>query len=126
MRVNITSAWAEKMKVKLISVDTWSSRRRIVLTSFPLTIGRGPEAGVLLDDRWVSRRHCEIEQTGGTLRVRDLGSTHGTFVNGAKVVEARLMPGDSLGVGMSSFEVRYKPDRQHPLVRTGPREACES
>jgi pSer/pThr/pTyr-binding forkhead associated (FHA) protein len=111
------------MRVKLISLDAWSSRRKIVFGSLPMTIGRSPDAGVPLDDRWVSRRHCEIDQVGGTLVVRDSGSTHGTFVNGARVAEARLMPGDKLGIGMSSFEVQYKPGRQQPLVHSGAQEA---
>ena len=50
----------------------------------------------------------EIDEIAGTLVVRDLGSTHGTFVNGLEVTEAHLMPGDKLTIGLSNFLTQYK------------------
>ena len=96
------------MRVKLTRVDAWTPDHKIVVGTLPTIVGRGLEAGVRLEDRWVSRRHCRLEQIGGTLVVRDLGSTHGTFVNDVQVTEAHVMPGDKLTVGMSSFQAQYK------------------
>jgi pSer/pThr/pTyr-binding forkhead associated (FHA) protein len=61
--------------------------------------GRNPEAGIFLDDVTVSRHHASFEVTDGRLVVRDLGSTNGTYVNGHRVEEARLDPGDEVIVG---------------------------
>lgn len=63
------------------------------------TIGR-EGCDVTLDDPTVSRRHAAIRMSGGAPFVEDLGSTHGTFVNGEKVIERRaLMEGDVVQFG---------------------------
>lgn len=61
--------------------------------------GRNPEAAIFLDDVTVSRHHAAFEVTDGLLVVRDLGSTNGTYVNGHRVEEAQLNPGDEVIVG---------------------------
>jgi putative nucleotidyltransferase with HDIG domain len=66
-----------------------------------LRAGRLSTLEVVLDDSSVSRRHAEIRFTNGGWRARDLGSTNGTFVNGAR---------------LSNGEVPLKP---HDLVRFG-------
>lgn len=82
-------------------------------------LGRGAEATTRLDDRWLSRRHCELVVTEGLLKVRDLDSKHGTYVNGERVREAVLYPGDHLQIGLCDFTLRYEPDtaRIGALVR---------
>lgn len=74
---------------------------------FPFVIGRSPEAEMVLDDRWVSRRHCLIEEHGGRLVVRDLGSKHGTFVNAGLIHESVLLPGDKLTLGLTTLVADY-------------------
>jgi pSer/pThr/pTyr-binding forkhead associated (FHA) protein len=81
------------------------------LDRLPVVIGRSPDSRIQLDDSWVSRRHCEIDELDGELVIRDLGSRHGTFVNGCRVTEAALMPGDKLTVGIASFRVSYRCSR---------------
>ena len=63
------------------------------------TIGRSPGAEFILDAPLVSRLHCQLSATDHTLDVKDLNSTNGTFVNGERIVTARLQPGDRLKVG---------------------------
>jgi hypothetical protein len=70
---------------------------------YPLTgitvVGRGAEAGKRLDDPGVSRRHAQIQVTGGDVEIRDLGSTNGTLVNG-RAIDARLLHrGDRVEIG---------------------------
>jgi pSer/pThr/pTyr-binding forkhead associated (FHA) protein len=96
------------MKAKLIGLDNYGRKPRMVLDRLPVVIGRNPEADVRLDDRWVSRVHTEISEINGTLVVRDLDSRNGTLVNGQYIKEAHLLPGDRLTVGLTSFEVQYK------------------
>lgn len=52
----------------------------------------------------VSRRHAELDLSGGQVTLRDLGSTNGTFVNGQRLTEARLLkPGDEIQFGAVRF-----------------------
>lgn len=78
--------------------------QRFALDELPATIGRGAGAAVRLeDDLGVSRRHAELYLQGGTLRIRDLGSTHGTLVNGFSISDKGLEPGDRIRVGMTEL-----------------------
>src|SRR6476661_4714569 len=56
-------------------------------------VGQGPACEVRLRDPAVSRRHVAFELDGATLRINDLDSTNGTWVNGVRVVEASLRGG---------------------------------
>ncbi len=75
---------------------------------FPATLGRGEDSSIVLADRWISRLHCRIVIEGQYLVVTDLCSRHGTFVNGERVEEAIICPGDELQVGLHVFIVQYE------------------
>ncbi len=108
------------MNVELVSLDFHAASVGISLARFPTVIGYGREADLRLDDLSVSNRHCQLDEREDTLIVRDLGSMHGTFVNGHRVTESVVLPGDELAVGMLSFLVRYLEasprDRRQVLV----------
>lgn len=95
------------MNAKLTCLDYSAAPAEILLETLPFIIGRCGEAQICLDDRWVSRRHCELVEEDGVLVVRDLGSKYGTFVNGRPVSRAELLPGDMLSVGLSNFVAGY-------------------
>ncbi|HXK20051.1 MAG TPA: ATP-binding protein, partial [Polyangiaceae bacterium] len=64
------------------------------------TIGRSPEATVMVDDPGVSRLHARIRRNeGGGFEVEDLGSKNGTFVNGTRIEHALANLGDKIRVG---------------------------
>lgn len=64
------------------------------------SIGRSTGADFIVDAALVSRVHCRLTALpGGDLEVRDLDSTNGTFVNGARIDAVRLATGDRLTVG---------------------------
>ena len=64
------------------------------------TLGRATGADFIVDAALVSRVHCRLTVLpDGALEVRDLESTNGTFVNGARIDRARLAAGDRLQVG---------------------------
>jgi len=69
-------------------------------------IGRGSEADLTLDDSGASRRHAEVQWDGSRARVRDLGSTNGTQLNGAPVKDAILEPDSVIGIGRSRITFR--------------------
>lgn len=73
--------------------------RRIELGDKPLTIGRHAENALVLSDLQASRRHCVIERAGPGWRLRDLGSSNGTLVNGRRVHEVALENGDVIRIG---------------------------
>ena len=64
------------------------------------TVGRATGADFIVDAALVSRVHCRFTVLpDGALEVRDLESTNGTFVNGARVAQARLAAGDRVQIG---------------------------
>jgi transcriptional regulator with GAF, ATPase, and Fis domain len=70
-----------------------------------LLVGKSPACALRLDDPLVSRRHVAVEIAPQSLRVTDLGSTNGTFVNGVRVIEAVLRGGEVLRVGTTNLRV---------------------
>jgi hypothetical protein len=76
--------------------------KAFVIQNFPALIGRGSDAAIRLDgDMGVSRKHAEIYEQDGVLRIQDLKSTHGTLINGVQIVEKGLEPGDQIQVGLT-------------------------
>src|SRR5271167_2046954 len=69
-----------------------------------IAIGSHPKNDVVLDGTTVSRRHATIERKPGGFELADLGSTNGTFVNGARVSKpVALKPGDEIKFGSVRF-----------------------
>ena len=72
----------------------------------PLVVGRSSTTDVHIRDAKLSRRHCEIRLTPHGYVLRDLASKNGTFVNGARVTEARLRDGDRIQIGLTRMVFR--------------------
>ena len=72
---------------------------RAAVAARPLVVGRSPDSDLQLPRRTVSRHHCVVWRDAERYRVRDLGATNRTRVNGAVVLETRLREGDLLAVG---------------------------
>ena len=70
-----------------------------------LLFGRHEECDVQLNSKKVSRRHCCVAQVNDYLVVRDLGSTNGVRINGERVAEGKLVPGDELQIGNFKYQV---------------------
>lgn len=73
---------------------------------FPCTIGRNVNSSqdILIDnDRFLSKQHARIEARNGSIFVVNLSKKNGTFVNGEKIAERKLAPGDVIRVGGSLF-----------------------
>jgi hypothetical protein len=69
-------------------------------------IGRGAETDIQLTDTGVSRRHAEVAVTAAGIRITDLGSTNGTYVNGVRVTTTTLNDGDRVTVGGTELVLR--------------------
>lgn len=73
-------------------------------------VGRSAPAHlVLADDLTISRRHFAIGHDGREVRIRDLGSSHGTTINGERIGSAVVTPGDVIGAGTTLLSVRFAP-----------------
>jgi predicted component of type VI protein secretion system len=78
----------------------------------PILIGRAEEAKFRIQQDSVSRRHCEVFIKEGSVFVRDLGSTNGTFLDGEQVtaaVASLVKPGSEIRIGGVVFRVEYQP-----------------
>src|SRR5205823_6490126 len=73
-----------------------------------ITIGRGPDNTIVIGDSSVSSHHAQLQLVGETYRLKDLGSTNGTRVNGIPVTETTLQFGDQIRFGAA--EARYEGD----------------
>jgi pSer/pThr/pTyr-binding forkhead associated (FHA) protein len=71
----------------------------------PITIGRGPDNSIAIDNLAVSSRHAQIKSEQGRLVIEDLDSLNGTFVNNQRVKRAALKSGDVVMVGKHSIYV---------------------
>ena len=98
---------AHRRREYLLAIDKDRSFVVAIPAAGELVIGRGPEAGLNVDDPLVSRAHAQLLVTPDGLRIEDLGSRHGTFVNGEHVEAPRLVgSGDVIGIGSALFVVR--------------------
>lgn len=68
-------------------------------------IGRDPEGDIFLNDITVSRRHARIDITPFKIKLKDLNSLNGTYVNGVRIEEAELKSGDEIQIG--KFKLLY-------------------
>jgi predicted component of type VI protein secretion system len=86
-------------------------RGRSVAQSIPLrdgitTVGRQSGCELRVGSSQVSRKHCQLFEQKGKLVVKDLGSANGTYVNGDRVEEMRVLDeGDELTIGSVKFRV---------------------
>ncbi|MBX3251890.1 MAG: sigma 54-dependent Fis family transcriptional regulator [Myxococcales bacterium] len=89
-----------------------------------LVIGTHPDADLRVDDPTVSRFHAELGLLAEGVRVRDLGSTNGTFVGESRIEVAVLPPSAELRVGKSRIEIVPAdvpvPDAPPETTRFGP------
>lgn len=70
--------------------------RRVELGREPLVIGRGSTSTLVIADPELSKRHCAVVERLGVVEVTDLGSTNGTFIDGARVGAPMQLSVDSI------------------------------
>lgn len=81
----------------------------------PLTVGRGPDCDIFIDNLAVSTHHARIFSEGGQYVLEDNQSLNGTFVNQAKVSgRVLLRDGDVISIGKHSLVYYEFADAQRP------------
>ncbi|MGD8833428.1 MAG: FHA domain-containing protein [Desulfobacteraceae bacterium] len=71
-----------------------------------MLIGRDAHCDLILDNEMISSRHAQIQSHNGTAKLKDLGSTNGTFVNGEKITQSNLNDGDEIKIEPYLFSVK--------------------
>lgn len=79
--------------------------KEVPLVSTVSKLGRGTDVNVHVDDSGASRIHCEIV-LGSPIKIRDLGSTNGTFVNGERISEVDAIDGTRVTIGTTTIVLR--------------------
>lgn len=87
-------------------------RRTVPLTRPIMTIGRSLDNDVILHDTRVSRHHSQLRRRSGRYVIYDLGSSGGTLVNGDRVSECLLQPGDV--INLAGVQIIYGEDSATP------------
>lgn len=91
------------MDVSIVMFKADGTRRDFPIERGKLVIGRKNTSDLRIPLSSVSRQHCEIRVDGGQVKMRDLGSSNGTFHNDTRVQEAVLAAGDKVSVGPVVF-----------------------
>ena len=93
----------------LIADSSWLSGQEFPLkvsSGGSITLGRGAQCDIVFAGTHLSRTHAEVSiNTDGSLTLKDLGSSNGTFVNEKRVTEAKIYPGDRIRLDLYSFKV---------------------
>ncbi|HTL57359.1 MAG TPA: FHA domain-containing protein [Candidatus Limnocylindrales bacterium] len=93
---------------KLVLLSAGMTGRTHELKADKTTIGRVEDNVFQIAEPSVSSHHCEVLLRGNDIMVKDLNSTNGTFINGEKISESPLKPGQILRLGQ--VEIRLETD----------------
>lgn len=97
----------ESLSDWLIQAQTAPFSGQLFPVNHPLTIGRDTQCDIAIPMPHISRKHAEVFLEQGVLKVRDLGSANGTFINGEKLAQAELVNGDEVRVDEFCFKVIF-------------------
>ena len=91
------------MQAVLVMFRNDGDRRSFSLSREMTVIGRRQDCDLMIPLGEISRKHCRIIKEADTLRIEDLGSSNGTYLNGKRIQEAVLSAGDTVQVGPVMF-----------------------
>ena len=92
-----------EVDVSLVLFKKDGSKKTFSLDSNVTVIGRRHDCDLRIPLMPVSRRHCELFLNKETLKIRDLDSRFGTFLNGKRIAEATVQAGDYIRIGPLTF-----------------------
>ena len=93
---------------RIIVIEPNGTNREVTVTTTPFRIGRQAGNELTLRDGRISRQQAQIVSANGTMVLEDMGSRHGTFVNGEKTLRHELQPKDKIDFGMAdSYKMVY-------------------
>ncbi len=86
---------------RLVVIEPNGVRREVPINNTPYRIGRQAGNELTLRDSRISRQQAQILSVNGTMVLEDMGSRHGTYVNGQKTLRHELQPKDQVDFGMA-------------------------
>ncbi len=91
------------MDTNLVLFKKDGSQKAFSLPSDLTVIGRRHDCDLCIPLMVVSRRHCQLSQNNETVKIRDLDSKTGTFINGKRISDATVQAGDYITIGPLTF-----------------------
>ena len=98
--------------------------KEIALGNHAVTIGRGPDNDIHVDNLAVSTHHAKIYQDAGRVIVEDLNSLNGTFMNNQRITKSFLKTGDKVLVGKHHIFLEDTIDGEAPAAGAAPKVAA--
>jgi len=91
------------MDVKLVLIKNNGKHKMFSLSEGSTVLGRRHDCDLRIPLASVSRRHCQINLLHNSIKMRDLNSSNGTFVNGNSINETDIKAGDKIKIGPLNF-----------------------
>ena len=109
------------MDANLVLFKRDGSQKHFPLPSDITIIGRRHDCDLCVPLMVVSRRHCQLSQNDEALKIRDLDSKSGTFLNGKRISEATVQAGDYITIGPLTFllQIGGEPAKIAPPQQSG-------
>ena len=98
--------------------------KEIAIGNTPVTIGRGPDNHIHIDNLAVSTHHAKIYQDAGRIIIEDLNSLNGTFMNNQRITKSFLKMGDKVLVGKHHIMLEDTIDGDAPAAAAAPKVAA--
>ncbi len=100
------------MEGELLAITGPRLCERFPLGAEDTSIGRSPTSTIYLDEPGIAWHHCVVQPVGNRYRILDQRSGAGTFLNGKRIVEHQLEPGDQVSIGETVLLYREEPAGQ--------------
>lgn len=104
-----------RYEVEVLGGPSHGAKRQVEGTC---TVGSGPALGLLIEDPTVSRTHAELSARPDGLRIRDLGSRNGTFLDGVRVNDVVLLPDPEVVLTLGKSRLRIRLVDEHVGLST--------
>jgi hypothetical protein len=91
------------------------------MRSITVTIGRSDACDISVKDSSMSGKHAEVSKINGEIRVKDMGSANGIWLNGERVDDVELFDGDVLRLGQTSIRIDVVGGRKRPEAGLSPK-----
>ena len=110
------------MDVNLVLFKIDGSQKTFDLPSNTTVIGRRHDCDLCISLKRVSRRHCQLNKNEESVKIRDLGSQNGTFLNGERIDGATVKAGDYIKIGPLTFQIQIDgvPEKTTPPAEAEP------
>ncbi len=105
-----------KSKAAFLVLEGRDAGRVISIGKFPFRIGRNPDNDLVIADEQTSRYHAQVEKTADGPKISDLRSRNGLFVDGEKVDQQLLRPGDRVRIGSTVLVFHRDVETAHSVT----------